>query len=124
MPKSEDSPAAESGSRAVPAHAARLGPGLTVRGDISGSEDLVLQGAFRGRLDLPGKTVHIDRGAEVAAEIEAGEIILSGALDGNIRASGRVVLNATAAMKGDISATQISIQDGARFKGTLQIKKD
>jgi len=123
MPKSEDDPTHASVLLPVPSHACRLGPSLQFQGELSGAEDLAIQGVFRGRIFLLKRTLHIDLKAEVEAEIEAGDVHIAGALNGNIRATGRVVLAASARVNGDIAASQISIQDGAYFKGAIQMKK-
>ncbi len=123
MPKSEAAPTPASVLLPVPSHASRLGPSLQFQGALSGAEDLVIQGVFRGRIVLLNRTLHIDLKAEVEAEIEAGDVYIAGALNGNIRATGRVVLAASARVNCDIAAAQISIQDGACFKGAVQMKK-
>ena len=123
MPKSEDNPTPASVLLPVPSNVARLGSSLQFQGEITGAEDLVIQGVFRGRVFLLKRTLQIDLKAEVKAEIEAGDVYIAGALSGNIRATGRVVLAASARVDGDIAASQISIQDGACFKGAIQMKK-
>ena len=123
MPKSEDNPTPASVLLPVPSNGARLGASLQFQGEITGAEDLVIQGVFRGRVFLLKRTLQIDLKAEVKAEIEAGDVYIAGALSGNIRATGRVVLAASARVDGDIAASQISIQDGACFKGAIQMKK-
>jgi cytoskeletal protein CcmA (bactofilin family) len=121
MPKPEDGLPVEPAPRVIPAQSARLGPGHHFQGDLTGSEDFAVQGTFKGRISLPERTLTIDRKAEVEGDIEARDVFVAGTLTGNIRAAGRVVLDASASMKGDIIAARISIQDGARFKGALQM---
>ncbi len=123
MSKSEDAVPFETPSRSISAHAARLGPGHHFQGDLTGSEDLVVQGTFKGRIFLLERTLTIGPNAEIEGDIEAGEVLIGGSVTGNIRAAGRVVLDAAACMNGDISAARISIQDGARFKGAIQMNK-
>jgi cytoskeletal protein CcmA (bactofilin family) len=123
MSKSENALPVDPAPRTIPPQAARLGPGLQFQGDLTGSEDLVIQGKFRGKIFLLERTLTIDRQAEVEGDIEAGDVNIAGTLSGNIRATGRVVLEASAEVKGDILAARISIQDGARFKGAIQMNK-
>ena len=123
MAKPEVPAPVEAAPRAVPSHVARLGPGHHVQGDLTGSEDLVIQGAFKGKIFLLERTLTIDQKAEVEGDIEAGDVFIAGCLAGNIRATGRVVLDASADVRGDILASRISIQDGARFKGAIQMNK-
>lgn len=122
MAKSEYPQGAETGAVEFPARACRLGAGLTVQAEISGREDLVLQGPFKGLIALSGASLTIDRQAEVEAEIEAADVFVHGSLSGGIRATGRVVLAASGRIKGDITAAQITIQDGAMFRGAICMK--
>jgi cytoskeletal protein CcmA (bactofilin family) len=123
MPKSEAASSLEPTPRALPVNAARLGQGHHFQGDLTGSEDLVIQGVFKGKIFLLERTLTIDLKAEVEGDIEAGDVFVAGSLAGNVRATGRVVLEASAEVKGDIVAARISIQDGARFKGAIQMSK-
>ena len=123
MPKSEDAVPIETPSRSIPPQAARLGPGHHFQGDLTGSEDLVVQGAFKGKIFLLERTLTVDLKAQIEGDIEAGDVFIAGSVTGNIRATGRVVLDAAARMNGDISAARISIRDGARFKGAIQMNK-
>jgi len=123
MPRQETAVPNETPSRSIPVHTARLGPGHHLQGDLTGSEDLVVQGKFKGKIFLLERTLTIDQKAEIEGDIEAGDIFVAGSLTGNIRATGRVVLEAASSVKGDIVAARISIQDGARFKGSIQMNK-
>ena len=123
MPKSEAAQPIEPAPRALPINAARLGPGHHFQGDLTGSEDLVIQGSFKGKIFLLERKLTIDLNAEVEGDIEAGDVFVAGSLAGDVRATGRVVLEASADVKGDIVAARISIQDGARFKGAIQMSK-
>ena len=123
MPKSENTVPAEPTPRSLPTHAARLGPGHHFQGDLTGSEDIVVQGTFKGRIFILERTMTIEPKAEVEGDIEAGDVFIAGAVTGNIRATGRVVLDAGACMNGDIVAARISIRDGARFKGAIRMNK-
>ncbi len=121
MANSEERHAHEPGGGSFPERASRLGASLSVHGEITGSEDLVLRGPFKGLIGLTGGTLYIAEQAEVEAEVDAVNVIIHGALNGNVKASGRVFVASTARMNGNISAAQISIQDGARFKGAIQM---
>ena len=123
MSKSEAALPLEPSPRALPGNAVRLGPGHHFQGDLTGSEDLVIQGSFKGKIFLLERTLIIDLKAEVEGDIEAGDVFVAGSLAGNVRATGRVVLEASSEVKGDIVAVRISIQDGARFKGAIQMSK-
>jgi cytoskeletal protein CcmA (bactofilin family) len=124
MPKSED-PAMVPDPVAPRADAASaLGPSVVLTGDISGDEDLVLRGTFKGTIQIRNHGLFIERGATVEADVEAASVAVSGSLTGNIRAAGRVVLTSDARMKGDITAAKIHIRDGAQFRGSIKMAKD
>lgn len=122
MAITEDRRPNETEAATFPDRASRLGESIAIQGEISGSEDLVLQGAFKGRITLTGANLTIDHKAEIEADVDAVGIVIHGQLTGNVRAAGRVVLAASARMHGNITAAQISIRDGARFRGAILMK--
>jgi cytoskeletal protein CcmA (bactofilin family) len=122
MAKSDEILSGDSSPREIPSRASRLGAGLSLQAELSGNEDLVLQGHFKGLIGLAGANLYVDLKAEVEAEIDAADVLVYGTLTGNIQATGRVYLAPTCCVKGNISAAQISIQDGAMFRGAIQMK--
>ncbi|MCX6561873.1 MAG: polymer-forming cytoskeletal protein [Candidatus Aminicenantes bacterium] len=122
MARSDEILSGDSSPREIPSRASRLGPGLSLQAELSGKEDLVLQGNFKGLIGLEGADLYVDLKAEVEAEVEAANVYVYGALTGNIQATGRVFLAPTSRIKGNISAAQISIQEGAMFRGAIQMK--
>ncbi len=104
--------------------ASALGPSTVLTGEISGEEDLVLRGTFKGTIRIRNHDLFIESGANVEADVEAASVAVSGSLTGNIRAAGRVVLTSDARMKGDITAAKIHIRDGAQFRGSIKMAKD
>jgi cytoskeletal protein CcmA (bactofilin family) len=118
-------PAVEPAGRAPVSTAdqATIGKGLLVKGDISGSESLYIDGKVEGSINLPGNRVTVGRNGQVAANIAAREIIIMGKVRGNVSASDRVEIRAEGALTGDVAAARISIEDGAFFKGGIDIKK-
>jgi cytoskeletal protein CcmA (bactofilin family) len=100
-----------------------LGPTIAFKGEIAGDEDLVLRGNFRGAITIRNHGLFIERGASVEADVEAASVSVAGALTGNIKATGRVVLSSEARMKGDITASKIHIRDGAQFRGSIRMAK-
>jgi cytoskeletal protein CcmA (bactofilin family) len=118
-------PAAEPAHRA-PVSAgdqATIGKGLFVKGEITGSESLFIDGKVEGSINLPGNRVTVGRNGQVAASVSAREIVILGKVRGNIFASDRVDIRAEGALTGDVTAARISIEDGAFFKGGIDIKK-
>jgi cytoskeletal protein CcmA (bactofilin family) len=111
------SPVAEPAHRA-PVSAgdqATISKGLTIKGEISGSESLFIDGKVEGSINLPGNRVTVGRNAR--------EIVILGKVRGNVAASDRVDIRAEGALTGDVTAARISIEDGAFFKGGIDIKK-
>jgi cytoskeletal protein CcmA (bactofilin family) len=102
---------------------ATIGKGLFVKGEISGSESLFIDGKVEGSISLPGNRVTVGRNGQVASSITAREIVILGKVRGNIIASDRVDIRAEGALTGDVTAARISIEDGAFFKGGIDIKK-
>ncbi len=102
---------------------ATIGKGLFIKGEITGTESLFIDGKVEGTIALPGNRVTIGRNGQVAAGITAREIVILGKVRGNIAATDRVDIRAEGALTGDVIAARISIEDGAYFKGGIDIKK-
>ena len=118
-------PSVESASRsAAPAgDQAVISKGLFVKGEISGTESLYIDGKVEGAINLPGNRVTIGRNGTVGANVTAREVVVMGKVRGNVSASDRVDIRAEGALSGDVSAARISIEDGAFFKGGIDIRK-
>src|SRR5450755_2545516 len=102
---------------------ATIGKSVVVKGELSGSEDLYVDGEVEGSISLRGQSLTIGPNGRVRANIEARNVIVHGRVDGNIQASDRVELRKSASLSGDISTSRISIEDGAFFKGSIDIQK-
>lgn len=102
---------------------ATIGKSVVVKGELSGSEDLYLDGEVEGSISLRGQSLTVGPNGRVRANVEARNVIVHGRVDGNLRASDRVDLRKSASLTGDISTARISIEDGAYFKGTIDIQK-
>lgn len=102
---------------------ATIGQSLVVKGELSGSEDLVVEGEVDGSIALHGQSLTVLPNGRVRANIEAGNVIVHGRVDGDIHASDRVELLKSASLTGNISTARILIEDGAFFKGTIDMQK-
>jgi cytoskeletal protein CcmA (bactofilin family) len=102
---------------------ATVGKGLFIKGEITGSESLFVDGKVEGTINLPGNRVTVGRNGQVAANITAREIVVLGKVRGNVNASDRVDIRAEGSLSGDVAAARISIEDGAFFKGGIDIRK-
>ena len=107
----------------LPGDQATIGKSLVVKGEISGSESLYIDGKVEGSINLPGNRVTVGRNGQVAATIMAREIVVLGKIRGNCQASDRVDIRAEGSLTGDVIAAHISIEDGAFFKGGIDIRK-
>ena len=119
------SSALESASRAgvSAGEQATISKGLFIKGEISGSESLFIDGKVEGSILLTGNRVTVGRNGQVAASITAREIVVLGKVRGNVSASDRVDIRAEGSLTGDVAAARISIEDGAFFKGGIDIRK-
>ncbi len=102
---------------------ATIGKSVTVKGELSGSEDLIVDGEVEGSITLRGQSLTVGPNGRVRANIEARNVVLFGRVDGNVHASERVDLRKSASLCGDISTVRIAIEDGAFFKGSIDIQK-
>jgi cytoskeletal protein CcmA (bactofilin family) len=98
---------------------ATIGKSLIIKGELSGSESLFID----GKINLPGNRVTVGRNGQVAANILAREIVVLGKVRGNCQASDRVDIRSEGSLTGDVIAARISIEDGAFFKGGIDIRK-
>ena len=102
---------------------AYIGKGLVFHGEISGSESLVIDGRIEGVVNLPGSRVTVGRNGQVNANVSAREIVVMGKVRGDVSATDRVDIRSEGSLTGDVSAARISIEDGAFFKGGIDIRK-
>jgi cytoskeletal protein CcmA (bactofilin family) len=123
-PASPTFEAAPPRAAAVPAgEQATIGKGLFIKGEITGSESLFIDGKVEGSINIPGNRVTVGRNGQVAANISAREIVVLGKVRGNVAATDRVDIRAEGSLSGDVAAARISIEDGAFFKGGIDIRK-
>ena len=99
----------------------RLGQSLVVRGELAGSEDVTIEGQFEGTIDLQGNCLTIGAQGQVKAEIHAARVVIHGAVTGNVTARDRIEIRKTGHVVGDLVSPGIAIEDGAYFKGSIEI---
>jgi len=102
---------------------ARLGPSLKMKGEITGSEDLVIDGSFEGIVQLNERSLIVGTTGNVTANIIAGEVVVYGSVKGNVRAKNRIEIKKDGSVTGDVTTPQILIEDGAFFKGSIEIDR-
>jgi len=119
-------PAANSGEQAA------FSKGIIVRGEITGVDSLYIDGTVEGTIRIPGERVTVGRNGNIIADkttapspcIVAREIVILGAVCGDIEASDRVEIRAHATLTGDVSTGRVSIEDGAYFRGAIDIRRE
>ena len=98
-----------------------IGKSLHVKGELSGSEDLAIEGKVEGKITLNGYSVAIGQTGEVAAEIHAKSVVVGGFVKGTIKGDEKVEVVATGNVVGDIRAPRVVLNDGSRFKGSIDM---
>lgn len=101
----------------------RIGKSMTVKGELSAREDLYLDGEVEGAIELRDHSLIIGPNGRARANVDARAVVVHGKLDGNVRGSERVELKKTAVLVGEIVTQRIVIEDGAYFKGSIDIQK-
>lgn len=99
-----------------------IGKSVLIRGELSGSEDLYLDGEIEGNVDLRDHSLIIGPNGRIKATISARDLVVHGRLEGNVTATGRVELKKSCTLIGDVATQRIVIEDGAYFKGAIDIK--
>ena len=106
--------------QAKPAHA-NLGQSLFIKGEVTGSEDLTVEGRVEGKIDLKDHNLTIGPNGRVHADIHAKTITIIGEVTGNVLADEKVDLTDSGRLVGDIRAPRIAVSDGAQFKGSVDM---
>jgi cytoskeletal protein CcmA (bactofilin family) len=103
---------------------AHIGKSVVIKGELSGSEDLYVDGVVEGTVELQGNNLVIGPNGQVRANVNAKGVVVQGKLEGNIRASERSELRKSAVVVGDIFTQRVAIEDGAYFKGKVDIQRE
>ena len=98
-----------------------IGPTIKIKGDISGDENLVIEGKVEGTVTLPGYDVAVGQSGEVSADIKANVVRIDGEVTGDISGVEKVVVSKNGRVKGNIVAPRVTLEDGAKFKGSIDM---
>jgi len=109
-------PPRRSGDRAT------IGPSIFIKGDLTGDEDLVIEGRVEGKVDLKQNNVTVGRNGRVKADVFGRVVSVEGEVDGNVFAQEQAVLRQSGAIRGNITAPRVVLEDGSRFKGTIDME--
>lgn len=104
--------------------AARLGPSLHLKGEITGSEDLHIDGTVEGSVTLDDRRLTIGATAKLTADLSAREVVVYGNVKGNLKAKDRIEIKKDGSVIGDLTTARIMIEDGAYFKGSIEINRE
>lgn len=99
-----------------------IGPSISIVGELSGDEDLTILGRVEGSVNLPKHSVTIGRTAKVVADIRAKAVNVEGELKGNLQATEQILIRKTATMLGNLAAPRVGLEDGCRFKGSVDME--
>lgn len=107
-------------SRNGPSAATIIGQTIRIQGTLTSREEVQLNGQFEGQIVVDGRLT-IGMGGNADADVKAGEVVMTGSAKGNVETSGRLLLRSGASLEGDVKAAGIAIEDGAYFKGGVDI---
>jgi cytoskeletal protein CcmA (bactofilin family) len=103
------------------AGSAIIGPSITIKGDVSGDEDLMIQGRIDGKVNLAKHNVTIGSEGRVKADVQARTVVVEGEVEGDLRAQEQIILRHTAKVEGSITAPRVVLEDGAVFRGGIEM---
>lgn len=105
----------------TPGGKAVIGSGIEINGDITGTEDLVIKGTVKGKVNLGENEVEIENSAQVTADVTAKVVKISGTIQGDIVGKEKVIISKSGNVKGNIVAPRVTLEDGAKFKGSIDM---
>src|SRR4030088_187853 len=103
---------------------AHLGKSVVIKGEVSGSEDLYVDGSVEGKIELRNHSLTVGPNGNIKADVTAKSVVIQGKLDGSVNASDRVELRKAAVVNGDVTTQRIAIEEGAFLKGKVDIQKE
>lgn len=117
----QSSPTPSRPERSTNGELATIGRSITIRGEVSGDEDLLIQGRVEGSVDLRQHSLTIGPEGEVKATLVGRVVTIQGRVEGNVTAEEQVILRSSASVDGDITAPRVVLEDGARFRGGVDM---
>jgi cytoskeletal protein CcmA (bactofilin family) len=108
---------------AAPSGTSRLGASLHIKGEITGNEDLHIDGNVEGLVHLEDRKLTVGTTAKLTADVIARDVVVYGNVKGNLRARDRLEIKKDGSVVGDLSTARIVIEDGAYFKGSIEINR-
>lgn len=124
VPSSTPAPEVRRSGSVVEKGAAWLGPGLILKGELSGSEDVFLESTLEGPLSFGGNRVVVGRNGKVTGEVVAREVVVNGKVHGDVRAHDRIEIRKDGSIIGDLETGRLMIEDGAYLKGNIEVDRE
>ena len=110
-----------SAATARPGECATVGPSIRIQGDMTGEEDLLVQGRIEGTVSLKNNLVTVGKDGHVNATVDARVIKIEGTVEGDLRGNEQVIVTRTGNVRGNIVAPRVTLEDGCRFKGSIDM---
>ena len=98
-----------------------VGPSITIKGEVTGEEDLLIQGKVEGTINLKDQEVSVGQSGEVTADVNARVVKIDGKVTGDISGTEKVVISQSGNVRGNIVAPRVTLEDGAIFKGSIDM---
>ena len=99
-----------------------IGRSISIKGEISGEEDLIIQGRVEGKIDLKKNNITVDKSGSIKGDIYGKSITIEGEVEGNLFGEKRIVLQPSGVVRGDMRAPAIHLEEGAKFKGNIDME--
>jgi len=106
-----------------PGDRAIIGPSITIKGDVTGEEDLVIQGRVEGKVDLAQHNVTVGANGRIKANIIGRSVIVEGEVEGDLLAEEQISVRKSGKVRGNVTAPRVTIEDGAMFKGSIDMER-
>jgi cytoskeletal protein CcmA (bactofilin family) len=106
-----------------PGDRAIIGPSITIKGDVTGEEDLVIQGRVEGKVDLTQHNVTVGTNGRVKANVFGRSVTVEGEVEGDLHAEEHIAIRKSGKVHGNVSAPRVTIEDGAMFKGSIDMDR-
>jgi cytoskeletal protein CcmA (bactofilin family) len=100
-----------------------IGKSVVIKGELSGSEDLMIEGQVEGKIELRQNILTIGPNAKIKAQVFAKAVVVQGEIHGNVTATEKVDIRDAGSVDGDISAPRVAIADGAHFRGSIDMQR-
>jgi len=101
-----------------------IGPTIFINGDLKGEEDLLIEGRVEGKIELKQNSITIGKSGRVKADIYGKTISIEGEVQGNMYGEERLALRQSSNVRGNIVAPRVTLEDGCRFKGSIDMCPD